>query len=114
MKLSPKDKVKIMDDYNVGLVTKITIDKKYGMTRQGIYKMLRLNGIDTSGSRLPVTCSACGVEILRHRCRIRRTVNLFCDDTCYFAYLKPGNGAGPYIQNRHDNRLGRIKLNQSV
>lgn len=90
----------------------ITLANKYNMTRQGIHKMLRLNGIDTSKHHILVTCSACGEEVLKPKSLIRNRVNTFCGMKCYTAYLQAGNGSGPYIKNRHGQRLARAKVSK--
>ncbi len=113
MKINPKDRVNVIEAYTVGLEPMQSIGTRYDVTRQAVYKVLCRAGIDTSkGNRgkLTVSCSACGAEIIRHRFRIRKQKNLFCDDSCYFAYLAAGNGSGPYVQNRQGQRIARAKV----
>ena len=114
MKLSPKDKVDIIKAFTEDLTPMIAIANRYGVCRQTIYKMVRRAGVQTSkglgNTIMPVTCSACGSEIIRTRARIRNQVNHFCNDACYFAYLDAGNGHGAYIENRQGQRIARGKI----
>ncbi len=105
MKLTRRNRVDIIEAYE-NLTPVIELAEKYSLTRQGIYKVLRVNGIDTTKKKLDVSCTTCGKIIQRPKCRIRKQKNHFCDDECYFAFLEAGNG-NPYIQNRHGQRIGR-------
>ena len=106
MKLTHQDYVDIVEAYDVGLETMINIAKKYGLTRQGVYNILKRNGVDTSKRKLEVSCSSCGAVLKRHKMRLRKNLNHFCDMTCYTAFLEAGNGS-PYVANRHGQRTGR-------
>ncbi len=109
MRLTPKDQVDIIRAYTEQLTPVITLAKQYGMTRPGIYKVLKRAGIDTSKHKIIVSCSTCGVEIERNKCQIRKSLNHFCNHDCYFAFLEAGNG-NPYIQNRQGQRIARKKV----
>lgn len=111
MKLRPKDQVDIIRAYTEQLTPMIELAAKYGMTRQGIHKMLKLSGVDTTRRKWLVSCSTCGEEIERHRCAIRKQLNHFCCNECYYAFLEAGNG-NPYISNRHGQRIGRRKVSE--
>lgn len=67
------------------LVSVIELAKQYEVSRQAIYKLLKKNNIE-SNAVLIVNCSTCGAKIKRHRCRVRRQKNLFCDNKCQSAY----------------------------
>jgi hypothetical protein len=108
IRLTDKDKVNIVDAYINGLKPMIELAAMYGVTRQGIYKVLCSAGIDTSkqAAHMSVSCSCCGKEIKRLRCQIRKANHLFCSQECYFAWLKHGNG-NPLIMHRNSSRIAR-------
>ncbi len=111
MKVMPKDRVDIINAYTVDLEPTISIAARYDVTRQAIWKILKAEGVKTSGNgKVTVSCCACDKEMIRWRYHVRNRINLFCGDTCYFAYLAAGNGSGPYIQNRHGQRIARRKV----
>lgn len=111
MKITPKGKVDIIDAYTIGLEPMKRIAARYDVTRQAIHKMLTKEGVDTSGRGLiTISCSACDAEIIRYRCLVRKSRNVFCDHVCYYAFLAAGNGSGPYVQNRQGQRIGRSKV----
>jgi hypothetical protein len=101
-----KDKVDIVRAYESELISMIDLAERYGITRQGIYKILKHAGIDTTKRKLPVTCTACGQEVMAHKARIRRQKWIFCNHECYAAWLQAGNGF-PYIQNRNGQLIAR-------
>lgn len=109
MKLTPKDQVDIIRAYTEQLTPMILLADQYGLTRQGIHKMLKKAGIDTTKRKWLVSCSTCGAEIERNRCDIRKQLNHFCCTECYYAFLEAGNG-NPYIQNRQGQRIARVKV----
>jgi hypothetical protein len=105
MKLTPTDTVNIIEAFE-NLTPVAELANEYGMTRQGVYKVLRRNGVDTKKKQLDVSCTACGNIIKRPKCRIRKQKNHFCNYECYYAFLEAGNG-NPYIHNRHGQRIAR-------
>jgi len=110
--LTPKEKVDIITRYEDELETMSNLAKEYGITRQGVYKILKKAAVDTSNNKIPVTCTACGGTILRSRSKIRKNYNHFCNYDCYFAYLEAGNGMGEYVSNRHGQRIARTVVSQ--
>ena len=104
MKISHNDRVDIIKAYENELVPVKKLSEKYNVTRQAIYKVLKQSGIDTSKRLIQVSCTACGAVLDRHKARIRKQKNHFCDYECYYAFLNAGN---PYIQNRHGQRTAR-------
>ena len=61
----------------------------FGMTRQGIYKLLRAHGVDISkAQKVKRTCRVCGVPLLRRRAVARKTQHSYCSPTCYTTYLE--------------------------
>ena len=113
MKLTPKDQVNIIQAYSEQLTPMITLSKQYKVSRQSIFKLLVRSGIDTSKRKLSVSCSTCGKEFKRHKTRIRKQLNHFCSNECYFAFLEAGNG-NPYIQNRQGQRIARKKVSEYI
>lgn len=111
MKVSLKARVDVINAYTVDLEPIMLIAARYDVTRQAIWKILKAEGVKTSGNgRITVSCSACDTEMVRWRYHVRKRINLFCSDACYFAFLEAGNGSGPYVQNRHGQRIARIKV----
>lgn len=109
MRLTPKDQVNIIRAYTEQLTSMIELAKQYGITRQGIRKVLKRSGVNTSKHKITVSCSTCGKEIIRNKCQIRKSLNHFCNHDCYYAFLEAGNG-NPYIQNRQGQRIARKKV----
>ena len=105
-RLTSKDKVDIIDKYINHLTPMISLAEEYGKSRQGIWKILKKAGVDTSKHKLNISCVACGKEVFRTKARIRRQVNHFCSNECYHAFLS----ASPYTENRHSSRLARAKV----
>lgn len=113
MKIHPDDRVDIINAYTVELEPAKSIANRYGVTRSAIWKILRAEGIDMASSgRITVSCAACGKEMVRYRYHVRNRVNVFCSEECYYAFRAAGNGSGPYIQNRHGQRIARAKVNE--
>ena len=113
-KLTESQKVDIINAFTVELEPMISIAERYGKTRQAIWKMLKKEGVNVSkavgNTRLLVSCTVCNKQFIRTRHRIRKQVNHFCGDECYFAFLEAGNGQGPYINNRQGQRIARSKV----
>jgi predicted DNA-binding protein YlxM (UPF0122 family) len=109
MRLTPKDQVDIIRAYTEQLMPMLELANQYNITRQGIWKLLKRSGVDTSKHKLIVSCSTCQKEIKRNRCLIRKSLNHFCCNKCYYAFLETGNG-NPYIQNRQGQRIARKKV----
>ena len=105
-RLTDQELVDIVRRYTVDLIPMIQLARDYGVTRQGIYKVLRKAGIDTSkqAANLPVSCSCCGKQFTKKRCQVRKAKHVFCGEDCYFAWLKHGNG-NPLIIHRSSARL---------
>lgn len=110
-RLTRNQKVDIINAYSDDLTPMITLASQYGVSRQAIYKILKKASIDTKKQRLPVSCTTCGVEVLRTKARIRRQLNHFCSEGCYYAFLEAGNGF-PYIQNRAGQKRARAIVSQ--
>ena len=111
MKTSDKDRVDIVRRYSVGLERMKDLAIEYAMTRQGIYKILKQAGVNTSkgegGScRVTYSCTVCGTETSMTRSCFRKRKHVFCGEKCYFAWLKHGNG-NPLIMHRQSGRQAR-------
>lgn len=110
-RLTGKEQVDVVNAYTQDLEPMISIAKRYGVTRQGVFKILARAGVDTTKRKLPVSCTVCGTEIMRHKARIRKQLHHFCSGACYHAFLHTGNG-NPLIMNRHSSRLAREIVSQ--
>ena len=106
-RLNEKQIVDIINAFTVDLEPIISIAKRYDRTRQGIYKVLRVNSINPNDyGRIKVSCTACGCESMRTRSQIRHRKHLFCDNECYMAYVESMQN-GSYSQSRQGQRVGR-------
>jgi hypothetical protein len=112
IRLTDKEIVDIINGYTVDLTPMIELAKRYGITRQGIYKVLKRAGIDIAGSgKLLVSCSCCGKEFEKHRCQVRLRLHVFCSPECYKAWLQHGNG-NPLIMHRQSSRTARAIVSE--
>ena len=113
MRLTQKAKVDIINGYETDLTPMQELAERHGITRQGVYKILKQAGIDTSDRKITVSCTTCGRPIDRHKARVRRQLHHFCNTDCYHIFLEVGNG-NLYVQNRHGQRVGRAIAGQFV
>lgn len=90
-KIPESEHAKIIHAFTVELETIISLSARYGVSRQAIYKILRLNGVDTTKSGTnawhTVSCHHCGAPVLVRRARLRNKNNLFCGNDCWLQYL---------------------------
>lgn len=86
------------------------IANKYGVSRQGIWKVLRKHGIDTSKRKYLVECNWCGKKFLRTKKVIRRKRQHFCCEDHWFSYVT--ELGKDYLPNRHGQRMGRAVVEQ--
>lgn len=106
-RLTPKQEVDIITAFTLDLVPMIDLAKRYGRTRQGIWKVLKRNGIKPSDyGQIQVSCSACGSAMTKHRSQVRHKKYLFCCQECYYAFLE-GRQQGEYNGNRQGQRVAR-------
>lgn len=109
-RLTPKDEVDIINAYTIDLVPMIDLAKQYNRTRQGIWKLLKRNGINPAEyGILKITCPACGQVFTRPRCQVRKRKRLYCSVKCYYAYLDAAQ-EGSYNQSRQGQRIARQKI----
>ena len=109
IRLTDKETVDIVTSYQTDLTPVVELSERYGVTRQGIYRVLKRAGIDTTkegAAHIAVSCTCCGVEVIKPRYRIRKARSIFCGEKCYFAWLKHGNG-NPLVVHRSAGRHGR-------
>ena len=112
--LTDRERVDIINQYQNELVSMIDLATKYGITRQGIYKIIKKAGIETSktlAGNIMVSCTACGNETRKHRKYFKAHQHHFCSRNCYAMWLKNGIGA-PYIQWRHGQRIARALISE--
>ena len=93
-RLTTKQRVDIVQAFRVGLVPVLELAKQYNMTRQGIYRVLQKAGVDTARRQIPVSCSVCGAEVMRPRCRLRRQRHHFCSPECLAAFRRASGFPG--------------------
>lgn len=115
MKVTESAKGDIVRAYTEELEPMISIAKRYGITRQGIWKVLNKAGIDTSkrlgNTRHEVTCLACKETFIKGRAYIRQHRHVFCSRDCYFAFLE-AKQEGSYKYWRHGMRIAREVVSQ--
>ena len=114
VRLTDKEKVDIIERYSVGLETMIDLAKEHGITRQGVYKLLKGADVETSkklAAHILVSCTVCGKEVSKYRLQVRRQVHQFCSKDCYFVWLKHGNG-NPLIMHRNSARTARAIVSE--
>ncbi len=111
VRLTDKEKVNIVDRYTNHLVPMIILAAQYGITRQGIHKVLTQAGVNThkgpgGAAQIHYSCTVCGKESIMTRAYFRRRKHVFCGEECYFAWLHHGNG-NPLIMHRNSSRTAR-------
>lgn len=99
--------VDIIDSYTNNLETMESISNRLGISRQGVWKALKRNGIDTKkNGGIEVSCFTCGKVFKKPRCQVRKNLHMFCSHDCYYAFLEAGRG-GAYIESRQGQRTAR-------
>ena len=81
----------------------INLANEYHITRQGVFKILKRYGIDTSKRKLDVSCKVCCKVFGRTKGRIRKQLNHFCNQECYSAFIEAGNRLGKYKPSQGDH-----------
>jgi len=101
----------IIDAYCRDFEPMPAIAKRFNVSRQSIWKVLKANGVDTSkGKRIERGCAWCEGPVLRVKSQIRGRNRVFCNRTCYDAWLSE-IGAG-YNGNRNGQRVARSVVGQ--
>jgi len=112
-RLTRTQKVDIINAYSDDLARMTTLATQYGVSRQAIYKILKRAGADTKKQRLPVSCSTCGTEILRTKGRIRKQLNHFCSEDCYYTFLQGGKPKWFHMtETGNSSRLARSVVSE--
>lgn len=90
-KITVKQELEIVRAYEIDLARCSELAEKYGITRAGIHRLLKRNGVDaTKGGvncRHDVTCKHCGGTFNVNRARLRSAKNLYCSKKCWLAHL---------------------------
>ena len=111
--LSKAQQVDVIDSFTNRLESMVTIAARMGVTRQGIHKLLKRNGVKPAEyGCLDVSCFTCGKEFKKHRAQVRRALHVFCSYECYYAFLDAGKG-GSYIESRQGQRRAREVVSES-
>ena len=100
-------KDEIVQLYGSEHLSSAAIAQRFGVSRQGIYKVLQNLGVDTSkavGCHVDVQCRYCEKVISKTRAQYRQSTHHYCDYACYKASLTIG---GTYKENRHGSRKSR-------
>lgn len=85
--LTQKEKSSIIELFKK-LVSVAELSEQFKISRQAIYKILKNNNVDIQSYGLvTIKCFACGADIKRHRCRVRKQKNHFCDHDCLLAFM---------------------------
>jgi len=109
-RLTQTEQVDIVRMFSEQLVPASKLAGQYGVTRQGVYKVLRRYGVDlAAAAKVTITCIACGSEFKATRSRVRKAKSLFCCRECYFAYLSAG---GPSTLWRQGGRIARAVVSK--
>jgi hypothetical protein len=104
-----KHEADIVEAWNSNMSSMEDLAYAFGFTRQGICKLLKRNGCDTTKRRLAVVCATCGKEFPQTRKRVRSNKNNFCSQECYFVWLA---ARSDYGHNTYGSRMARNKVNE--
>ena len=111
MKLSKGDASAIIKAYTINLTPMIVLASRYGVTRMAIWKLLKRNGVDTdkyTAANILTVCNWCKKPITKKRCQIRNAKHLYCNHTCYAAWLNRSDKK--LIVSRQGMRLARKEI----
>ena len=81
------------------LVPVIELAKRWGVSRQAIYDVLKSEKAEVS-KKTKVACSWCGKEVERGKSRVRGRKRIFCDGECHALWMEAGG-------NSPDHKLSR-------
>jgi len=108
MKISKDAHIDIIEAYTIDLWPATEIAEVIGCTRMAIYNLLKKYGVDTSGGQIAVSCTTCGVEMMRTRKRVRTQRNHFCSTDCYTSFLDAGKTSSPNERRRGQRRARAV------
>lgn len=100
----------IIEAYEIDLWSLQEIADILHVSKTAVKKFLNQQGIDTSKRLIPVSCTACGAEIMRNRKRIRHQKNHFCNADCYASYLQAGRAEA--CNNRSQQRKAQAVVSK--
>ena len=86
------------------------IGNELGISGMAVQKALKRHGYDTGKKalNLDVTCELCNKKFTRNRARVRKAIQIFCSDECYYEYLKIINEQNTI--DRYGQILSRKKM----
>jgi recombinational DNA repair protein (RecF pathway) len=87
VRLTAQQQVEIVEAYQVHLTPVAKLAEQYGVTRMGIYKVLKREGVNTTKRKLLTSCAHCGAPLRRTKAKVRRQQSHFCNRDCYYASL---------------------------
>lgn len=97
IRFTDKEIVDIIGAFTVKMEKVSEIAKRYGVSRSGIYEVLKRGGVDTSKGGpnivLFVSCVVCGKVVPKYRSEVRRTKKVMCSQDCVSVYQKHGGAA---------------------
>ena len=111
-RLTPQDKLGIIDAYKINLEPMVSIANRYKKSFQAIWKMLKKEGVDTTKNKIEVSCATCGKVLKRHKYRLRTNKNHFCDMTCYQSFLTAGASHFTSNERRKGGKRARAIVSQ--
>ena len=116
--LTPQQESDIIEAYTVKMINMYDLGKKYNRTRQGIWKLLKRNGVNpTDYAWLKIVCLNCDRHFERRRCKVRNAGKLahkkrdFCSVKCYYLYINKQQN-GEYVESRHGQRIANRVLRE--
>lgn len=106
VRLTDKEIVDIVGGYTIRMERVRELAARYGISRAGIYEVLKRNGVDThkGGSNivLYVSCCVCGEMVPRYRSEVRRRKKIFCSEKCTQIYQKNGLDQPAIVRQRSE------------
>jgi len=108
------------------IVTRATVKRErgadlaaeYGISRQGVIKILKRHGVNTAKGLggicwVDCACDRCGKSIKVRRGYWRQRRKHYCGTDCYHAALTAGpRGSQPYVKNRQSQRVARATISR--
>lgn len=108
--LTKEQKLTIVSEFQ-NLISASELSKRFNVTRQRIYDVLKEFGVDTSKHKITVSCSCCKKEFHTHKCRLRNKKRIFCSMDCYYSWIGEQSG-NPYYGSRQGQRIARAIVSQ--
>lgn len=70
------------------LMTCAEIASRYDVSRSGVRRHLKHQGVNVSKEKIEVKCAYCGATLHRDRADVRKTRDQFCDQEHYRAFIR--------------------------